>query len=388
MERYFFAALKYVKNCGNNQMLVLVNHFKSAENIWCADENTLLKSKFISEESIQSLISLRKQNVVERLAESCEKNNIRVVCYDDEEYPVSLKSIVSAPASIFVKGLALVEQENSLAVVGPRTASNYGKEVVDYLVGGLADYNFCVISGGARGIDTIAHRKALQLGMPTISVLGCGLDIDYPVENRKLFEDISQRGSLVSEYPPGTPPIPKNFPARNRIISGLSKGVLLVEAAQRSGSLITAEFALDQGREVYCVPGNIFSSNSVGVHKLLKQGAKLVTSPMDILEDYYKDGFTIVSQSILSDDLTNLNVQNEEQSEQLISDLRTKDLTKEQHIVWNILSDSIPMSMEDMMLDCNIDIGTLNLTVLELEIMGYIKMDNNNRKYIKVRGVQ
>ncbi len=385
MEKYFFAALKYVKNCGNAQMKVLLHHFEKAENIWQASEKALLDSKFISEEGIQSLLELRKNNVVERMAEACEKNNIGVLSYLDDSYPESLRAIVSAPASIFVKGSSMPSCANRLGVVGPRMASKYGKEVAEYLVSGLEGYDFCIVSGGARGIDTIAHRTALQHNMPTVAVLGCGLDIVYPAENKQLFEEIMENGMLVSEYPPGTAPAPKNFPSRNRIISGMCQGVLLAEAAQRSGALITAEFAMDQGREVYCVPGNIFSAQSVGVNNLLKQGAKVVTSPLDILEDYYSD---VVPKPEVEDSAEKKIFVEYEQTSLPDLDLRVDSLTDTQKVVWSVLQERCGMSLEDIMLACDMDVGILNLTVLELEILGYIKSDVNNRKYIKVKGVR
>ena len=178
----------------------------------------------------------------------------------------------------------------AISIVGSRNPTRYGRQIAEKIAFELASAGVTIISGLARGIDTMAHLGALRAKGNTIAVMGSGIDVIYPPENKKIFSDIEMHGTIISEYPPGTRPLPGNFPARNRIISGLSNGVLVVEAGSKSGALITVDFALEQGREVYAVPGNIDSSQSMGTNNILKQGAKLVTTAEDILEDLGIEG--------------------------------------------------------------------------------------------------
>jgi DNA processing protein len=208
------------------------------------------------------------------------------VCFLDEEYPVALREIPDAPLLLFYKGELGLLKRPAIGVVGSRKPTPYGRAACAHLVKQLSEAGFVIVSGLAYGIDAEAHRSCLRAGGQTVGVLGCGIDQIYPPSNRKLFEEIGNIGLLLSEHPPGVPPIPGLFPERNRIISGLSLGVLVVEAAARSGSLITADCALEQGREVFAVPGPIFSEVSVGPHNLIKQGAKLVTSSSDMIEEF------------------------------------------------------------------------------------------------------
>lgn len=200
-------------------------------------------------------------------------------------YPINLRTIFTPPVLLYVKGSLLEQDANSIAVVGARSATGYGTSVAGRLSRRLAQTGVTVVSGLARGIDTAAHLGALAGGGRTIAVLGCGLDIRYPSENARLFDQIAENGAIITEYPLGTKPEPWRFPARNRIISGLSLGVVVVEAASKSGSLITANLALEQGREVFAIPGRVDSKKSEGAHRLLQQGAKLVLSEVDILEE-------------------------------------------------------------------------------------------------------
>ncbi len=206
---------------------------------------------------------------------------VRIVSFLDEDYPPSLRAIADPPALLYVLGE--VPPTDGLAVVGARRASEPGRRLTRSICREIASRGVAIVSGLARGIDTCAHLGALEGGGPTVAVLGCGIDTIYPPENRRLFHSISENGAVITEYPPGTPPLAGHFPGRNRIISGLCRGTLVVEAAEKSGSLITADFALEQGREVFAVPGPVFAPTSGGVNRLLKEGAHLVTSADDIL---------------------------------------------------------------------------------------------------------
>ncbi|MBE0501258.1 MAG: DNA-protecting protein DprA [Desulfuromonadales bacterium] len=217
-------------------------------------------------------------SAIKRL-ESCQA---QIVSFWDPDYPADLKSIHDPPALLYVCGR--LPSAAALAVVGSRKASEAGIDLTTRICYELAELGIVIVSGLARGIDSAAHRAAIEAGGLTIAVLGCGIDRIYPPENRRLFQQIAATGAIISEYPPGTEPLPGHFPGRNRIISGLSKGVLIVEAARKSGSLITADFALEQGRDVFAIPGAVSATNSDGVNSLLKDGAHLVTETRDITD--------------------------------------------------------------------------------------------------------
>jgi len=212
-------------------------------------------------------------------------NKIKILHLQDKDYPENLKHIYQPPSTIYVRGELLPEDSIAVAIVGSRRATYYGLKNAQELGCKLASCGVTVVSGLARGIDTAAHKGALAAGGRTIAVLGSGLDVIYPPENKQLAEDITKSGAVISEFAPNTRPTRYNFPKRNRIISGLTLGVVIVEADKRSGSLITANFALGQGREVFALPGKIDSATSCGTHDLIKQGAKLVGSVEDIIEE-------------------------------------------------------------------------------------------------------
>lgn len=211
---------------------------------------------------------------------------IKLVHIDHPDYPERLKNIDDPPRYFYMKGCISPQDFKAIAIVGTRRPTIYGKRVAEMLAAELSSAGFTIVSGLARGIDSFAHRAALRGGGRSIGVLGCGIDIVYPRENGTLMADIVESGAIISEFPLGTKPDKRNFPQRNRVISGISLGTVVVEAAGRSGSLITARFALEQGREVFAVPGNINSPVSIGTNNLIKEGAKLVASTGDILEEF------------------------------------------------------------------------------------------------------
>jgi len=219
-----------------------------------------------------------------------ERDNVRILAYDDPAYPPLLRTIHDPPALLYLRGRPL--PEDALAVIGARNASDSGRYLTEQISGEIAACGITIVSGLARGIDSAAHRAALAVGGNTVAVLGCGIDRIYPPENANLFEQIAVGGTIISEYPPGTEPLSGHFPGRNRIISALSKGVLIVEATEKSGSLITADFALEQGREVFAIPGAVTAANSGGVNSLLKQGAHLVTEARDVLDSLWPERAT------------------------------------------------------------------------------------------------
>lgn len=263
----------------------LVERLGSAEGAWKASEKQLVAVGGFTPEGARELILRRRGINPEAMMALLDKKGIRFLHFNAPGYPEALKNIFDPPPGIFIRGETTQEDSQAVAMVGSRKATRYGLASAAKLAGELAGAGVTVVSGMARGIDTAAHRGALESGGRTVAVLGCGLDVVYPRENSGLMEEIALRGALISEFPPGTGPQAWHFPVRNRIISGISRGVVVVEAASRSGALITADFALDQGREVMAVPGNINSELSRGANRLIRQGARPVESAGDILED-------------------------------------------------------------------------------------------------------
>lgn len=280
----YWVALKSIAGIGNVTFPALVDKFGSLPAIFDASVTDLKKTPGISKEAAASIANFQDWEQVKVELELARKNNVNIITYHDELYPKKLLNIYDRPPYIYVLG-SLDKDDINIAIVGSRAASSYGKYTTEKLSRELAMKGLTVVSGMARGIDSAAHRGAISVHGRTIAILGSGLDVVYPPENKKLFHDILEHGAIISEYPLGTPPRSSNFPARNRIISGMSYGVVIVEAGEKSGSLITARLALEQGREVFAVPGSIDSAGSRGTNKLIKQGAKLIENTDDILEE-------------------------------------------------------------------------------------------------------
>lgn len=263
----------------------LLAAFESPENIFKASTADLLFVSGISRERAENIRKFRQWDEVEKYAGVIEKKGISAVPYKDGRYPEPLKNLEDAPLVLYMKGKYHPDDRFAIGIVGSRKHTPYGESVTQRISGELSVAGFTVISGLARGIDTLSHKSALAAGGRTIAVLGSGPDVYYPAENRGLSERIVSSGCVISEFLPGTMPNKENFPRRNRLISGLSLGILVVEATDNSGSLITAGFALEQNKEVFAVPGNITSRNSEGTNKLIKQGAKIVLKTDDIIEE-------------------------------------------------------------------------------------------------------
>lgn len=262
----------------------LLKHFGDPAFLWEAGESELRATKFCSPGMISTLLDIGSRNKTDMYLESIYKCNADVVTIRDSNYPQALRYIADPPVVLYVRG-RLEADALCVAVVGSRRASFYGLDVARRLSRELAAHGVTIVSGLARGVDAKSHWGALEGGGKTIAVLGCGVDIIYPPENRELMNRICESGAVISEYLPGTEPVPYHFPARNRIISGLSQGVAVVEANEKSGSLITADFALEQGRDVFAVPGNINSANSAGTNRLIRDGAKIIAGTGDILDE-------------------------------------------------------------------------------------------------------
>lgn len=285
-QKAFWVGLSLVPGIGPARFRRLVESLGSPEAAWKA-RPALLAEAGLDRRTIESLVAARPRIDLAREMEKLQRLGIRLLTLDDPDYPPPLRNIADPPPVLYLKGDLLATDELAVAIVGTRVPTVYGKQVAESFARGLADQGVTVVSGLARGIDSCAHRAALEAGGRTVAVLGSGLDIIYPGENRRLASEIAERGALVSEFPLGTKPDGVNFPRRNRIISGLSLASVVVEAKETSGALITAEFALEQGRDVFAVPGNIFSPTSHGPNRLISEGAKPACSVQDILEELH-----------------------------------------------------------------------------------------------------
>jgi len=280
----YWVGFNLVQGVGPVRVRRLLNHFGDLEAAWKASPMELAAAG-MERHAIQAISATRARCDLDGQMARLAERGIRVLTWADEEYPRLLRSIPASPPLIYVLGELKAEDEWAVAVVGTRRASAYGREVAADLAAALARSRVTVVSGLALGIDGVAHRAALEAGGRTIAVLGCGLDVIYPPDHARLAQDIVRHGALVCDYPLGTQPEARNFPPRNRLISGLALGVLVVEGADDSGSMITADYALEQGREVFAVPGSIFAPRSRGTNRLIQQGAKMVMSVQDILEE-------------------------------------------------------------------------------------------------------
>ena len=368
MEQFYWAALGAAKGIGTARLLALVKVFGSAQNLYEAEEADILAAGMVPVECAARLAECNKKNrkLPELLREQCERLHISVVPVASSLYPERLKRILRPPVVLYVKG-TLPDCRYSIGMVGSRMADAYGKKAAAGFGKALAEAGVVVVSGGAAGIDAAAHEGALQGGGRTIAVLGCGVDIAYPHTNAKLFAAIAENGALVSEYPPGTKPERYRFPERNRIISGICQGIVLVQAAQRSGALITAEFAMDEGREVFCVPGNIFTDKSAGPHRLIKAGARLADSPKDVMEEVFPELCGSAHSNLFSgcSDTTPL-----------------RKCSEGQHRILDLLTQG-PQTLEQLVAASGFAIGEVSVMLLELQMMGFVQM-NTAQQYSSI----
>ena len=339
----------------------LVAHFGSPEEVLSADIADLAAICPIRQQSVAALCGEGRKSLDARAQEefalAAEKGIWLIPC-DDPLYPVPLQQIHDPPVMLYVRGIPEVLNCKGIGMVGSRSATHYGKSVAWKMANSLAGHGFTIISGMALGIDTAAHQGALEAGSRTIAVLGCGLDVIYPPSNGKLYKDIVASGAVVSEYPLATKPESFRFPARNRIISGLSLGVVVVEAASRSGSLITAGHALEQGREVFAVPGRIDSGKSAGTHSLLQQGAKLVHSIQDIVEEFHSPQWSPESEHTGS-------------PPEVITGERDK-LSQEESALFSIL-DVYPLTIDEIARESGYTPQKTSELLLLLELKGFVE---------------
>jgi DNA processing protein len=288
----YWVGFNKVPGIGAARLRALQDYFGDLEIAWYAPTHDLQQAG-LDRRSLASLLRVRETLDLDAEMERLRRTGVQVMTWNDTRYPPNLRQAYNAPPILYVRGSLETRDEWAVAVVGTRRASVYGKEAARMVCTGLTQAGVTVVSGMALGIDTVAHRACLDAGGRTIAVLGCGVDVVYPPRNAQLAAEIAERGALVSEYALGTQPEARNFPPRNRIISGLTLGTVVIEGDMSSGALITAGFALEQGREVFAVPGNIFARASRGTNHLIQQGAKMVTQVGDVLEEL---NLTMVSE--------------------------------------------------------------------------------------------
>ncbi len=358
-------ALHLVQGLGSVAYKNLIDFFGSPATVLEADLKGLSRVKGIRRDIKESLVNTDRAKLYEESAkelEKCDEAGISIITLKNPGYPPLLANIHNPPPLLYVKGSLKDLNCRGLGIVGSRAATGYGKRIAGKMAEALTREGFTIISGLALGIDTEAHCGALQGGGKTIAVLGCGLDMLYPPENKRLHQQIITSGAIVSEYPLGTKPDGFRFPARNRIISGLSLGVVVVEAAQKSGSLITAKHALEQGREVFAVPGQVDSFKSTGTHSLLQQGAKLVQNISDITEELELTG--MISPKGTSAGMTDAVNFNRTSQKDPLSD--------EEEKVFSHL-DVYPINIDDIVRDTKLPTQKVNELLLMLELKGIVE---------------
>ncbi len=356
---YFLLALSCVDSVGQKAIEVLLERFDDPSEVFKADQSELVSSG-LKPAQAKRILSFKDWNRVDRLIEYCKKSGIKILHILSDKYPERLRHIDSAPPILYVRGDIEPDDRIALSIVGPRMPSQYGKQVAEEFAFKLSEMGFTIVSGMARGIDSIAHREALRAGGKTIAVLGSGVDVVYPAENRGLMKRIIQKGAVVSEFPPGTRPDRRNFPMRNRIISGLSLGVLVVEATEKSGTLITASYAVQQNRDVFAVPGRVNSPYARGTNELIKQGARLVTSVRDIIEE-------------LSAEIKDFLRGKERRRSSL-------GLSDEERVVLGYISKE-PVHIDDLTRACGLPLYRILSILTGLEIKGVVRQLEGKRFY-------
>lgn len=326
---------------------ILLSYFQTPEVVYYTKEKELRLIGVLNDKEINYLH--KERNVEENYAKLKDKG-IYFVTRKEKEYPNKLKHIYDAPLGLWVKGNLPNDENVTIAIVGARNCSNYGKEIAYFFAKELSKRGVQVVSGLARGIDGFAHSGALAAKGKTFGILGCGIDIIYPLENQNLYEQMKENGGILSEFPLESKPLPFHFPIRNRIISGLSDGILVVEAKEKSGSLITADLGLEQGRDIFAIPGRIQDKLSEGCNNLIREGAQIITKPQEILDNY---GIQNKGKSKDYEKINNL--------------LETKE-----EIVYANLS-LIPKHMNEIMGETKLNLSELIEILLALELKGYIK---------------
>lgn len=363
-ERDYFLAFSNFPGVGPIKFNKLLKHFGSAKHAWCCSSIELRET--LGEKLALKFEDFRKEFSIEGYLKRLDKQKIQFVCVNEKEYPLLLKQIPNSPIVLYVKGNIKIlrslppeagrqNDNRMIAIVGTRHITSYGREITKMFAGSLSEAGLIIVSGMAFGVDGVAHQATLEAKGKTIAVLGNGVDLPYPRENQKLYEDIlDSGGTIVSEFPPGQPPSVGSFPSRNRIIAGLSEGVLVTEGAQDSGSLITANFGLEFGRKVFAVPGPITSSLSAAPLRLIEKGAKLVIRPEDILRE--------------------LKIENRKLK---IDKTRFEGLTKDERKIVELIENE-PLHFDEIVRRLKLDSAKVGTLLSMMEIKGFIKSSGGN----------
>jgi DNA processing protein len=351
-EIFYWLALSLTPGVGSTLIKRLVDQFDNPEAVFQAPMKELLRIEGLGEKVALEIIKGPLEKAVERELSLLKEVGGAILTLKDDAYPKRLRDIYDPPAVLYVRGELKKEDELAVSIVGSRKTSPYGRWITEKVSQELARHGVTIVSGMARGIDSLAHWGAISAGGRTIAVLGCGVDVIYPSENRNLFGKIIDCGAVLSEFRMGSPPEAGHFPKRNRIISGLSLGVVVVEASTKSGSLLTAGYALEQGREVFAVPGNVGFEGSRGTNRLIKDGAKMVESSEDVLEE-------ILPQWR----------REEETTQQVESPGR--DLPEEERILYELLGET-PLHIDAIIQESGFEPGTVSSLLLNLELKGFI----------------
>ncbi len=351
-ERQYWVGFSITKGIGPTRIRQLVDHFGSLREAWHASAGDL-RAAGLDRRVLDSLIETRRHLDLDAELARLDKLGIAVLTWEDDDYPVllaQLREIGHAPPVLYLRGSLSAVDEWSLAIVGTRSASPYGRQVTHQLASELAASGLTIVSGLARGIDAEAHQAALEVKGRTVAVLPCGLDAIYPPEHRRLAAQIVQHGALMTVFPLGTKPVGTNFPTRNRVISGLARGVLITEAGVKSGALLTAGYALEQGREVFAVPGNITAHSSAGTNSLIQEGAHPVLSAQDVLDV--------------------LNLERITQYVQARASLPAMD-GNEQTVLGYLSAD--PLHIDELTQRCKLPVAVVSSVLVTLELKGMVR---------------
>lgn len=346
----YAATLAYAEGVGAKRLRALMDVFGGSKALFETDDGEIRASGLLGNgKTLEKFLEVRRTMHPEEVGELLRRLEMGCLTPSDDGYPPLLKETANPPAALFYKG-RIPDYEKTVAVVGARKATPYGIGAAKNMAEALARGGVTIVSGGARGIDTASHEGCMAGGAATVAVFACGLDVTYPPENRNLFLQIVEAGgTLLSEYPPGTRPLGRQFPARNRIIAGMSRGVLVTEAAIRSGSLITADFALEEGRDVFSVPGSILWPMSQGTNHLIRNGAICTTAADDILSEYGWD-----------------------ETEETFSETTLPLLSAEEEMVYRFCTTAATVSTEDILVQSGLTMPKLTMLLLSLAMKGFI----------------
>jgi len=351
---------------------LLNGHQNDPRKILCATRSSLLSVEGVGPAMADSILDGKKDNWLQK--EKAEMTRRGMQFLTEEHYPELLRQIYDPPVGLYLKGAP--PKNPCIGVVGTRQPSLYGQRLCHEIVSGLAEAGFCIVSGMARGIDSIAHKAALSVGGETIAFLGCGLDIIYPPENLNLYREISEKGGVLSEFPLGRKADRRTFPMRNRLVSGISSATVVIESAASGGSLISAQFAAEQGRLVFALPGRVDQPESAGCHQLIRDGAILVRNAQDILdemENSFLHGMTFSKK----------NTENPLDDNRTAKSSQLENFTSEERKVFSVLKDGTCLALEDMLERVSLDFSSLSATLSMLEINGVLEKRSDGKFELK-----